>query len=324
MALRNVVHRRNHKERSQPTHRAKFGLLEKHKDYIQRARDHNVKKARIQKLAQKASLRNPDEFNFGMIKNASNDLLKGGGLYVQRRSGGDSEPLENDLVAILKSQDLTYVRGVIRGEEKKMEEIRELIRPQLGFMTKEWIESKDGREDILVSQGLLPSDALSSAVGKDNQPISLAGKKTVWVEDVAEARRYKPETATKTPKKRYSLAEDDNALKEKRSTDNKSAQKRLGFLVSQLEARQQRLDTLNDARSKLETVKALMTTKGTNARKVQSKTDALKAAVMNGKVTSSGLSVQAQDDDDEDEEMSLGEKKKKKITLWKWGRERKK
>lgn len=69
MPIRNFVHRRNHKERSQPTHRArKFGLLEKHKDYVQRARDHHSKRDRIKRLREKALDRNKDEFYFGMVR----------------------------------------------------------------------------------------------------------------------------------------------------------------------------------------------------------------------------------------------------------------
>ena len=60
--------RRNHKERSQPANRARLGLLEKHKDYVHRARDYKSKKDRIRKLREKAAFRNKDEFYWGMIK----------------------------------------------------------------------------------------------------------------------------------------------------------------------------------------------------------------------------------------------------------------
>lgn len=60
------MHRRNHKERSQLVHRGKFGILEKHKDYVLRARDYHSKKDRITRLRQKAAERNKDEFYFAM------------------------------------------------------------------------------------------------------------------------------------------------------------------------------------------------------------------------------------------------------------------
>lgn len=65
-SLRNSLHRRNHKERSQLSNRTKLGLLEKHKDYVKRARDYHSKQDRINRLKEKAAGRNRDEFYFGM------------------------------------------------------------------------------------------------------------------------------------------------------------------------------------------------------------------------------------------------------------------
>jgi Utp11 protein len=67
-SLRNSIHRRNHKERSQLAHRAKLGLLEKHADYVKRARDYHSKQDRLTRLKQKAVERNKDEFYFSMSK----------------------------------------------------------------------------------------------------------------------------------------------------------------------------------------------------------------------------------------------------------------
>lgn len=67
-SLRNSLHRRNHKERSQLAHRAKLGLLEKHADYVKRARDYHSKQDRLTRLKQKATERNKDEFYFSMSK----------------------------------------------------------------------------------------------------------------------------------------------------------------------------------------------------------------------------------------------------------------
>lgn len=65
-SLRNSLHRRNHKERSQLSHRSRWGLLEKHKDYVLRARDYHAKQDRIKRMKVKASERNKDEFYFAM------------------------------------------------------------------------------------------------------------------------------------------------------------------------------------------------------------------------------------------------------------------
>lgn len=65
-SLRNSIHRRNHKERSQLSHRTKLGLLEKHADYVKRARDYHSKQDRLTRLKQKAVERNKDEFYFSM------------------------------------------------------------------------------------------------------------------------------------------------------------------------------------------------------------------------------------------------------------------
>ena len=67
-SLRNSLHRRNHKERGQLAHRSKLGILEKHKDYVLRARDYHSKQDRLTRLRQKAAERNKDEFYFSMTK----------------------------------------------------------------------------------------------------------------------------------------------------------------------------------------------------------------------------------------------------------------
>ena len=66
-SLRNAVRRREHKERSQPKARQRYGLLEKHKDYVVRAKNYNEKKKKLKSLKEKAFARNPDEFYFKML-----------------------------------------------------------------------------------------------------------------------------------------------------------------------------------------------------------------------------------------------------------------
>lgn len=72
-SLRNAVKRRTHKERAQPSYRKHHGLLEKKKDYKQRANVYNENKIKLNKLRLKAALRNPHEFNMGMVHKSLND-----------------------------------------------------------------------------------------------------------------------------------------------------------------------------------------------------------------------------------------------------------
>lgn len=105
-----IMSRRNHRERAQPLHRQKLGLLEKHKDYVHRARDYKSKKDRIKKLREKAAFRNKDEFYYGMVKGKTK-----GGVAVQDRG---NEALSVDVVKLLKTQDLGYVKMQIAQDEK--------------------------------------------------------------------------------------------------------------------------------------------------------------------------------------------------------------
>jgi U3 small nucleolar RNA-associated protein 11 len=66
-SLKNSAPRREHRERSQPLARRKFGLLEKHKDYVLRAKDYHRKQDTIKAFKEKARFRNPDEFYFKMV-----------------------------------------------------------------------------------------------------------------------------------------------------------------------------------------------------------------------------------------------------------------
>jgi U3 small nucleolar RNA-associated protein 11 len=105
------VQKRQHRERSQPLQRQRLGLLEKHADYVKRAKDYNSKKDRLQKLRLKASLKNQDEFYFKML---SSKTVKD----VHYTFNKSNPPLDNQLVKLLKTQDFNYVKTCRAIEEK--------------------------------------------------------------------------------------------------------------------------------------------------------------------------------------------------------------
>ena len=100
--MRNAVKRVTHKERAQPKARAKFGLLEKHKDYVERATDFKKKRAAIKTLKKKAAERNPDEFYFAMN---TSGVVKG----VHQSHAGRGKTIDTATVRLLKTQDMGYI-----------------------------------------------------------------------------------------------------------------------------------------------------------------------------------------------------------------------
>lgn len=116
-ALRNAVKRKTHKERSQPSDRRKFGLLEKKKDYLQRARDYHKKENEIQNLRRKAEQRNPDEFYFAMERKST----KGG---VVASSITEANKYTQEELCFMKSQDASYLALKAQTEMKKVERLR--------------------------------------------------------------------------------------------------------------------------------------------------------------------------------------------------------
>lgn len=117
-SLRNAVKRIAHKERSQPHHRRKLGLLEKHKDYVERATDYKRKSAQLKTLKRKAEERNPDEFYFKM----HNSEVREGrhhDLVAER-----SRVLDPKTVMLLKTQDMGYLAHKKAVEERKVERLK--------------------------------------------------------------------------------------------------------------------------------------------------------------------------------------------------------
>ncbi|CEH18529.1 Uncharacterized conserved protein [Ceraceosorus bombacis] len=184
-SLRNAVHRRQHKERGQLNRRKNLGLLEKHKDYVERARDYNSKKERLKRLGQKAMDKNEDEFYFGMIKSRTE-----GGVHIANRE--TSQVLPRDEVALLKTQDSAYIVTQIRAEKKRMEKLVQRIAPMVSHMRGEWLDAKAERRGALRIAGLIAAEPRTGKRPTVADTLGHGGRRTVWVEGVEELRAYKP------------------------------------------------------------------------------------------------------------------------------------
>ncbi|KAK3705113.1 hypothetical protein LTR37_013480 [Vermiconidia calcicola] len=144
-SLRNTVQRRNHRERAQPLERSKWGILEKPKDYKLRAADHKVKKRKLKALQQKASERNEDEFYFGMMSSQSQ-----GGVKVAKRgseNAGGSKLLGEEVVKLMKTQDVGYLRTVLQQTRRERERVgREVVGGEVGVETE--LPRPDGKRVV--------------------------------------------------------------------------------------------------------------------------------------------------------------------------------
>ncbi|WFD20682.1 hypothetical protein MCAP1_002933 [Malassezia caprae] len=296
MALRNYVQRRNHKERGQLAHRKHLGLLEKHKDYVQRARDHHAKRDKLQRLRQKAADKNQDEFYLGMVGKKTEK-----GVHLESRG---NKALDNDVVSLLKTQDAGYVRKQIISEKKKLQALAEKIAPRVPGMRLEYLKKKPQYITALRRADLLGAvdEEADASDDAEQQRLQGFGKKTLWVDNVEES-------TSKKSKKASAPSELTPA--------EKVGERQLGVKIRELASRQHRLDALTEAANKLDVVRTLMRTRGSHAvpKKVvrQMKDDVAKKGAQ---ITPKGLVVPTEADDDD------GAVRTKK--QYKWSNERKK
>lgn len=112
------VQKKQHRERSQTLGRAKYGLLEKKKDYRLRAADYHKKQAALKALKKKAETYNPDEYYHAMTSKRTDDR----GIIISER---DTEVLSVAQVKLLKTQDVNYIRTMRLNEMAKIAKQKE-------------------------------------------------------------------------------------------------------------------------------------------------------------------------------------------------------
>ncbi|CAL4946918.1 unnamed protein product [Urochloa decumbens] len=164
-SLRNALPRRAHKERAQPEARKKFGILEKHKDYVVRARAFHRKEEIIRKLREKAALKNPDEFYFKMI----NSTTVGG---VHRPKPEANKYTEEELL-LLKNKDMGYILQSMQSEKKKIKKLSSTLhgldakRPNKHvYFAEDREEAKEIRSRIGESSNMPGLDNIPSRIKK--------------------------------------------------------------------------------------------------------------------------------------------------------------
>ncbi|KAJ1927579.1 hypothetical protein IWQ60_002798 [Tieghemiomyces parasiticus] len=171
-SIRNAISRPAYRERAQPVSREELGHLEKRKDYLIRAQKTKQEKKRIKFLAEKARLRNPDEFHPSMVS-------------VKGKSGEallmDNKANREEYNSLVESQDLRYIRACIQTERKKIDRLQsaiDLLNTGLGDMAQE--DDSEEEEEPQVKPK-----------AKTNH--------TVFVDTVEDLQRFDPATHFQTP-----------------------------------------------------------------------------------------------------------------------------
>lgn len=168
-SLRNAAHRRNHRERSQPLKRQNLGLLEKHKDYVLRAKDYHNKQDRLKLLRDKARNRNQDEFYFKMINTKTKE-----GVHISERKN----LLDHDTLKLLRTQDLAYLISQRTMEAKRIEKLR----AEITFINDSVNEAPASDEDSAFDE----DSASLLHLGKNTS------KHTIFVDDENEVQNFDP------------------------------------------------------------------------------------------------------------------------------------
>uniref|UniRef100_A0A0D6QXT8 U3 small nucleolar RNA-associated protein 11 n=1 Tax=Araucaria cunninghamii TaxID=56994 RepID=A0A0D6QXT8_ARACU len=179
-SLRNAVKRWTHKERAQPAERSRFGLLEKHKDYVLRARDFHKKEETIRKLQEKAAFRNPDEFYFKMINTRTVD-----GVH-RPQSLGKTYSTEEAL--LMKTQDIGYMAQKAQSEKKKVERLSSVLHYIDNPPSNKHIYFAENREEAKELEPLVRSSE-EKAVVPSNLPSRIKKKTASAYKELEERKR---------------------------------------------------------------------------------------------------------------------------------------
>lgn len=241
--MRNSIQRRSHRERGQLKGREKLGLLEKHKDYSLRAKDHKKKQTVLKSLKQKAAERNEDEFYFGMVSRGkfSSGKLSAGKKWDGTVAGNrGNKALDMDTVRLLKTQDIGYLRTVRNVVAKEVRDLEQKAVIAGAFAGVDVDEDED--EDDFDSD----EDAVSRKPKPQSKP-----KKIVFAETEEELEEKLPEPEDSDDDDVESLDNEKDGEARKRAQNAERLRKRLRNARKKLKA-------LTDAENELELQRARM------------------------------------------------------------------
>mmetsp|Transcript_13159 Transcript_13159/g.28885 ORF Transcript_13159/g.28885 Transcript_13159/m.28885 type:complete len:298 (-) Transcript_13159:83-976(-) len=265
-SLRNAVKRITHKERSQPQGRSHLGILEKKKDYVKRAKDYHKKQDIINKLKQKASMRNPDEFYFGMNKS---EIRNGQHQKTQQTKQQEFDAaIGHETIRLMKDQDLSYLRLQRAKDLKRVEKLQASLH-SLGNGSAERKHTifVDGKEQVASFDAAQHFDTLPELVGRSYNRTRTAQVRQMASEAMGYAANHEDESSDHdedAQKKNTPLTSTTTTnltpqeLKEQAKWARKSARKLAKARASayrELEARTQRSQALEQAEAHLVTQK---------------------------------------------------------------------
>ena len=289
-SLRNAVKRITHKERSQPRARSHLGILEKKKDYVQRAQDYHKKESIVKRMRQKASMRNPDEFYFGMHNSQVDGKTGKHGKTQEAKQKEFDQAVGEDTIRIMKDQDLSYVRMQRAKDRKKIEKLEASLH-LLGGETHSghvqrthtiFVDSKEEAEDFDAAKHF---DTLPELVGRvHNRP------RTALIKEMAMGEGSEKAKSTTQQEQRHDNERDNNHpdkgttgktmsdLQRQAKFDRKSARrlaKARASAYKEIAARTERVRAMERAEAHLVTEK-LVAGKG-RKRKIQGQQDGMPA-----------------------------------------------
>ncbi|KAF9409023.1 UTP11-like, U3 small nucleolar ribonucleoprotein [Podila epigama] len=238
-SLRNAVHRRNHKERSQPLNRQKFGLLEKKKDYVARAKDYHSKQDRLKAMREKAAFRNPDEFYYKMINSKTKE-----GVHIVERN----QKFSHDFLKLLNTQDLNYVT-----------QQRDVGRKRIERMQQGLVLLDDDVHDEFAEEEEEASSSSNTIPKPKNHIVFVDTEKEVKTFDAAKHFDTAPELVhRKFNRPRTEQLKKDLTISHLQKADIKAAAKERERALAELAARMEREETMAKLESEMTLRKNLM------------------------------------------------------------------